>query len=124
MYKDLLKEKELFNLNLPNTIVPVPTADDYILGYIRRYFIKKANDPSGFIYEVSSDVYGEYIENTFWVAETIKWRISGPIEETYKDNGEIEDRGVRSSNKGAIGRASAKLKNIGLYLPNLLQFHK
>lgn len=124
MYKDLLKEKELFNLNLPNTIVPTPTTEDYLLGYIRRYFIKKVNDPNGFIYEVSSDVYSEYIENSFWVAESIKWRISGPIEETYKDNGEVEDRGVRSSNKGAIGRASAKLKNIGLYLPNLLQFHK
>ena len=124
MYKDLLKEGELFNLQLPITIVPIPTQEDYILGYIRRFFIKKVNDSNGHIYEVSSNVYGEYVENAFWAAENIKWRIAGPIETTYKDNGEIEDRGVRSSNKAAIGRVSAKLKNIGLYLPNLLQFHK
>lgn len=124
MYKDLLREPELFNLELPSTIVPIPTQEDYILGYIRRYFIKKINDVNGHIYEVSSDVYGEYIENPFWTTENVKWRISGPIEPIYKDNGEIEDRGVRNSNKGAIGRASAKLKNIGLYLPNILQYHK
>lgn len=124
MYKNLLKEPELFNLELPITIVPTPIEEDYQLGYIRRFFIKKVNDVNGHIYEISPDVYGEYLENPFWVAESVKWRIAGPIEPIYKDNGEIEDKGVRSSNKAAIGRAAAKLKNIALYLPNLLQFHK
>jgi hypothetical protein len=54
----------------------------------------------------------------------MKWRISGPFEPTYKKNGEVEDRGIRNSNAAAIARASSTLKNIGLYLPNLLQFYR
>ena len=124
MYKDIAKNIEAFNIEFPKTIVPKPTENDYNLGFIRRYFIRKINDENGFIFEIDENEYQKYLTNPFFESTTIKWRISGPTQIKYKDNGEIDDRGVVFSNKAALGIASQKLKNIGLYLPNLLQFYK
>jgi hypothetical protein len=124
MYKDVVKNSKLFEIKYPDTIVPTPSESDYKLGFIRRYFTQKAVDVSGHVYEISESTYSDYVTNPFWISTDMKWRISGPIEPTYKDNGEIDDRGIRYSNKAAINGAASKLKNIGLYLPNLVQFYK
>jgi hypothetical protein len=42
----------------------------------------------------------------------------------YSNNGSMTDIGVIASNAASISIISNKIKNIGLYLPNLLQFHK
>lgn len=124
MYKNVANNIDLFIVNTPNTIVPIPTDEDYYIGFVRRYFVRKANDVNGFTYEIGKDEYAEYIDNPFWATADIKWRISGPLNPTYKDNGDVDDRGVINSNKSAIGIAASKIKNIGLYLPNVLQFYK
>ena len=124
MYKKVANNIDLFIVNTPNTIVPNPTEEDYYIGFVRRYFVRKANDVNGFTYEIAKDEYAEYIDNPFWTTTDIKWRISGPLNPTYKENGEEDDRGVMNSNKAAIGIAASKIKNIGLYLPNILQFYK
>ena len=124
MYKDLNKNISNFNLQIPNTIVPTPTELDYDNGFIRRYFIQKTNDINGFIFEVSHTVYDIYVNSPFWKTTDLKWRIRGVKSPIYKKDGSLEDSGVENSNKVAISLASNKLKNIGLYLPNLFQFHK
>jgi hypothetical protein len=124
MYNKVAENIDLFVINTPKTIVPIPTDDDYSIGFIRRYFVRKANDENTFTYEIAKDEYAEYINNPFWATADIKWRIAGPLSPTYKDNGEIDDRGVMNSNKAAIGLATHKIKNIALYLPNYLQFYK
>lgn len=124
MYKDIVKNIEIFTIQYPKTIVPTPTNEDYELGFIRRYFVRKANDLNGHIFEVDKETHSDYMKNPFWISGNLKWRIKGPIEAIYKDNGEMEDMGVRNSNKAAINILSSTLKNVGLYLPNLLQFHK
>lgn len=123
MYKNIAKNIENFTLKVPKTIVPNPTDDDYSIGFINRFFIQKANDESSFIFEVSENEFTIYETNAFWKVLQIQWRISGPTESIYKD-GELSDRGVIASNKSSISIASSQLKNISLYLPNLLQFHK
>jgi hypothetical protein len=124
MYKDLNKNISNFNLQIPNTIVPIPTELDYDNGFIRRYFIQKRNDDNGFIFEVSNEIFDNYIESPFWKTVDLKWRIKGSKIPIYKQDGSLEDTGVENSNKSAIALASTKLRNIPLYLPNLLQFHK
>ncbi len=124
MYKDLIKDKEIFSLQTPNTYMPTPTANDYDFGSIDRYFTQRANDINGFVFELDENVYMELMENPYWVVATMKWRISGPINAVYGPNNRLTDIGVRASNSASIVIASAKIKNIGLYLPNLLQFHK
>lgn len=126
MYSKLLKNPELFNIQYPETIIPVPSETDYDVGFIRRYFTKKANDRNAYVFEISEKVYTEYLNNndSFWVIANLKWRIKGPIDKTFKEDGTIKDIGVRESNKAALGLASATIPNIKLYLPNLLQFYK
>jgi len=124
MYKDVAKNINVFKIEYPDTIVPKPNSENYENGFIRRYFIRQTNDINGHIFEISNELYSNYLENPFWTTEQVKWRITGPIETTYKDNGEIDDVGVKNSNLSALNLASIKLKNIKLYFPNLLQFYK
>ena len=124
MYNDVVKNIENFNFQIPQTIVPKPTESDYSNGVIRRYFIQKTNDSNGFVFEVSLEVHDELINNPFWKVADLKWRISGPKETVYNKVGELSDVGVEITNKQIINLTSKKIKNIGLYLPNLLQFHK
>lgn len=124
MYKDIAKNLDLFEIKYPKTLIPNPTDEDYSKSYILRFFTRKSNDQYGHIFEIDQDTFGEYLENPFWTSVSIKWRISGPLYTTYNDNGTMKDRGVIESNKASIGIGSQKLKNLKLYLPNLLQFYK
>jgi hypothetical protein len=124
MYKDLIKNKTFNSLAIPNTIVPSPSEDDYAIGSIDRYFAQKANDINGFVYEINLDTFRKLNENPNWNIEIVRWRIAGPLNEVYNDVGTLVDKGVINSNKASIFIASSTLKNIGLYLPNFLQFHK
>ena len=124
MYKDVANNLDIFKIEIPKTIVPSPDSSDYELGFIRRYFAQKANDIYGHIYEINEEVYSELQESPFWKVEDMKWRISGPLTTIYNDDGSVYDVGVSSSNNASIRLVSSKLKNIGLYLPNLLQFYK
>lgn len=121
MYK---VSSNIFDLNTPPTIVPLPTQSDYELGFIMRYFVRRANDLNGFIYEIDESTFESYKNKPFWLVGELKWRISGPIDVVYKSNGDIDDRGVINSNKTSIMYTSKILPNISLYLPNILQFYK
>lgn len=124
MYKDVAGNLNKFDLSYPKTNVPKPSESDYQIGFIRRFFLKKANDSTGHIFEVDRDVFNEYIKNPFWVGDTVKWRISGPLQPVYDKDGKLQDKGISESNKAGIALAFGTLKNLNLYLPNLLQFYK
>jgi hypothetical protein len=121
MYK---VSSNIFDLNTPQTIVPSPTPSDYELGFIMRYFVRRANDLNGFIYEIDEHTFESYKDKPFWLIAELKWRIAGPLDVVYKSNGDIDDRGVVNSNKTSIMYTSKVLPNISLYLPNILQFYK
>jgi len=124
MYKDLIKDKQIYSLNIPRTIVPNPTEDDYANGIIERYFAQKVNDVNGFVYEINLDTYNELKLNPYWAIQNIKWRLSGPIDTTYDENGKISDKGVKNSNIASIAEGQKIIKNLNLYLVNNLQFYK
>ncbi len=124
MYSDLVKNKTFYSLDIPKTIVPSPTLADYESSFIERYFIQKVNDTYGFVYEIDKNEYSTIKSNPYWLTQIVNWRISGPLNEVYSDSGLLIDKGVINSNKANIADASKKLKNIGLYLTNVLQFHK
>lgn len=114
-------------VNIPKSIdtyVPNPTELEYTRGYITRFFIQKSNDSESPIYEVSKQNFRRYATSKLYRGTTLRWRIKGPLEPVFNLNNEITDKGVRESNKVAIRIASEKIKNLKLYLPNLLQFYK
>jgi hypothetical protein len=124
MYKDIATNLSKFKIELPKTIVPIPTETDYRYGFIRRYFCQKVSDKNGFVFEISSEVYDELESNPFWKVSDLKWRITGPVLATYQPNGEVDDMGVRASNQSSLRNVGSVITNIALYLPNLLQFHR
>jgi hypothetical protein len=124
MYNDVANNLSIFTIQIPNTIVPTPLNSDYAIGFIRRYFCQRANDSTGNVFEIDNDTHTLLKTNPFWKVTDIKWRITGPLDAVLKPNGEVDDIGVRASNKAAISLAVVDLKNISLYLPNVLQFYK
>lgn len=115
---------QIWNYNTPRIRAhyPKPTQNDYEVGYIRRYFIQKINDINASIYEISSVESKRLSQHKNYTIVSIKWRISGPIERTFKNS--VVDRGVRESNRIAISLVNDTMPNLKNYLPNLLQFHK
>jgi hypothetical protein len=124
MYADLIKNKKLPSLNIPQTIVPSPTENDYAKSFIERFFTQKANDINGFVYEIDQKTYIKLLKNPYWISESIYWRITGPLDMVYNDNGMVIDKGVFNGNTASIRLGAEKIKNLGLYLLNILQFHK
>jgi len=98
--------------------IPTPNDDDYKRGFINRYFVQKTMDKSSPIIEVSQTTYLKTLANPQYRVANIRWRITGPMETSTSDNS------VSDSNLIAIRLASSNIKNLKLYLPNLLQFYK
>lgn len=111
-----------YNAPKIRTIIPEPTENDYLNGYIQRYFVQKINDKSASIYEVSNTEYSRVLTKPIYTGVSLKWRISGSISEKFINS--VLDKGVRESNRIAISLVVDKIPNLKFYLPNLLQFHK
>jgi hypothetical protein len=124
MYSDLISGKTNYSLDFPKTIVPIPLDTDYENGFIERYFTQKVNDKNSYVFEIDKEVYFDLFENPYWIVEIMKWRITGPITPVYNIDGILTDKGVIESNNASISIISEKIKNVKLYLPNILQFHK
>ena len=116
--EDFIKRYRMISKNSrqkPSTIksyIPNPNDNDYRRGYIYRYFIRSSNDIQAPIFEVSSKQYTIYLSDPFYTTTKVRWRILG------------ESNEVKTSNSIAVKLASEKIKNLKLYLPNLLQFYK
>ena len=104
----------LSEYELPEIIthVPNPLADDYKRGYIKRYFIQKANDATGYIYEIDSLSFLNFKISPFFNVVIIRWRITGTTDE------------IKESNSNSIKLAMKTIPSLHLYLPNYLQFSK
>ena len=94
------------------TYIPKPIDSDYLSGYITRFFIQKVNDSNAPIYEIKSNFASKVENKVYYTLAVLDWRITGKPDE------------IRKSNSASIKLASKDIPKIGLYLPNLLQFHK
>jgi len=111
-YKEISKLNSSFKKKKISTFIPEPTDKDYRNGYVKRYFIQKANDNSSPIYEIKRTSFSSFDNNSFYVAVSLLWRIRGDREE------------VKKSNQASVKIAGEVIPKLYLYLPNLLQFHK
>lgn len=117
-YKKVFKGDVIKNESRILTFIPTPNDDDYKRGFINRFFVQKTMDKNSPILEVSESVYLKTFSNPNYKVTKLRWRISGPMETNSLDNS------VSDSNLIAIRISSNNIKNLKLYLPNLLQFYK
>lgn len=106
------------------TFIPSPSDIDYRRGFIKRYFVQKTNDKGSPIYEISKRDINKYKTNPLYTSVDLRWRVKGPKETQYDDEGNVSDKAVSESNRVAIRLVADKIPNLKLYLPNLLQFYK
>jgi hypothetical protein len=123
-YDNLTGYKQKFSKLDVKSHFPKLKESDYNKGFIIRYFVQKVNDLNSPIYEISSSSYSSYNNNPFFIASAVRWRIVGPKETVYDEDGSIVDKSVSESNRISINLQSKKIANLKLYLPNLLQFYK
>lgn len=122
-YKKLVSKSVIPDDNI-RTHVVTPVDVDYNRGFITRYFAQKVTDSNSAIFEVNEKVFSRLQSNPMYVAVSLKWRITGPKETTYREDGQVLDVSVSESNRRAILLHYDKIPNLKLYLPNLLQFYK
>lgn len=124
------KYKNVFNGSVSNeteslvSYIPKPTEDEYARGYIMRFFAQKTIDVGSPIIEISYNTYLKTKNNPYYRTTKLRWNISGSLKPIYNSNGILEENGISESNRISIKLASQKIKNLKLYLPNLLQFYK
>ncbi len=106
------------------TNVPNPNTNDYERGYITRYFTQKVTDTNSPIFEINANTFTNLQSKPMYVSVSIKWRLKGPKETLYREDGQLLDVSVSESNRRAILLHYDKMPNLKLYLPNLLQFYK
>ena len=123
-YDNLTGFKQKFSKLDVKTHFPKLNESDYNRGFITRYFVQKSNDTNSPIYEISSSSFSSYNNNPFFIASSVRWRIVGPKETVYDEDGSIVNKSVSESNRISINLQSKKIPNLKLYLPNLLQFYK
>ena len=112
-YGSFLIDKN-FTLSPPPLISLIPELNEseYDVGYVLRYFAQKANDDNAPITEIDDSNQIEIKMDGYYKIVSIKWRLTGTPQE------------IMDSNKSSIASVYSEMKNLKLYLSNLLQFAK
>lgn len=108
----------LDNQVYPIYFKPLPKNKDYSSGYINRYFVQKINDL--IITEVDKNNYNE-ISLSVYNKLTVRWIISGPKNNVYK-NKTLDRVGVTEQNNKTLSVNEKKMTGIKNYLNNPLEF--
>lgn len=109
-------------LALTSVFIPRPTEADFDFGEIRRYFSQQANQLAGEITETSKTVFDALSQKSLFTVIELRWKITGSADDiTDPSTGEIDVRGVRSSNKASIQTATVVMPAIINKLTNTLQ---
>ena len=100
---------------------PSPTEEDYSLGRIPRFFVRKNTSPNFPIYEVDISQYQEFKKNAFYKCVYLTWTITGNDITTLDQNGD-KNMGAFELNESEVLRADRQLPGMINILQNLLEF--
>lgn len=121
-YKKLKNNIKIKNA-MPKAHYPIPTEEDYIRGIIERYFIQRRDTPGSIIIEINQQRFSEYRSSVYYKTASLKWRITGNLEDTYTTQGALIPSVIHSNQK-AIKEAEKELPELNLYLVNPKQFYR
>jgi hypothetical protein len=74
------------------------------------------------IVEIDAQRFNEYTSSVYYKVVSLKWRISGNLEDTYTKQGALIPSVIRS-NQMSIKEAEKELPELNLYLVNPKQFY-
>ena len=76
---------------LPKPYYASPTNEEYKVGYMTRYFIKRRNANYNTIIEISKNDYdafntsGQDLNTSLYVTVKLNWKITGPLHDDFRD---------------------------------------
>ncbi len=112
VYKSLQTDIKLVEYNWP-TFEAKPNEQDYKIGFIYRYFVRKRNEPNGVISEINKELYDKFTSSPFYLPLKMRWKITGA------NKFEVEQLNQRS-----INYAQETMGNIDTYVGNLTKFYR
>lgn len=111
---DILKHKK------DTVYYPTPTEEDYLNGYLDRYFIRDRRTQR--IIEVDKKGYTKAKARKSFKRITLKWVLKGPAEDQII--GKYLYPGAESQNKNIVDQAEEHLKGLREYIKDYKQFVK
>ena len=108
------------NLVYAEEFLPTPNDEDYEVGYITRYFVRRVNDPV--IIEVNLVNHGSSANELYEKVDLV-WTISGPKNDVFA-GGNIQLSGVEEKNTKSVKAASKFMPGIENKLINPSQFFR
>jgi hypothetical protein len=112
IYKSLQSNVKLVETGFP-TFEAQPNEQDYNIGFIYRYFVRKRNEPFGVISEINKELYDKFTSSPFYLQLKMRWKITGT------NKFEVEQLNQRS-----INYAQETMGNIDTYVKNLTKFYR
>ena len=109
----------------PIGVYIIPTQDDYLRGYIIRYFIHQRNDKSARIREIDKQQFNNLadpsagLNSNFYKGVALRWKITGPLNDVIR-NGIIAEPGIEDTNRRTIERKEFNMPGILRFLHNRL----
>ncbi len=108
----IIKQTENYKTLFLEVYEPKLVEQDYQIGYIYRFFIRKRNELNGVIYEIDKYTNKKYINNPLYITTKIRWKIKG-------NKSEVEE-----ANKKSIELGRQHISNLDTYLKNHSKFWK
>jgi hypothetical protein len=112
IYNSLKSDIKAVETGFP-TFEAKPNEQDYTIGFIYRYFVRKRNEPIGVISEISKELYDKFTSSPFYLPLKMRWKITGT------NKFEVEQLNQRS-----INYAQETMGNIDTYVKNLTKFYR
>ena len=103
--------------------IPKPTDQDYVQGFITRYFVKRVNGDESTVKELDQTTYDGLQDNPLYIIEEGVWYITGVVEDITLTGGMVIP-GVSTNNRATISRINKTIPGVDRYLRDPLQFYK
>lgn len=113
----------------PIPYYPKPNDEDYKLGFISRYFVKRRNADYTTIVEISPADYQLYfsdvdtVNTNLYNAVKLNWKISGPINNDFSDRN-FPKIGIAETNKKIVTLKEKVFPGFSFFFKDYSQFSK
>ena len=91
-YNSATKRRPKSNEKYAHHFLPKPSDNDYLKGYIERFFAKQRNNFQSPVVEIdkrqfdSHDVAGDGLNSAFYQVLSLRWKLTGTPQEIQKIN--------------------------------------
>ena len=124
---DAVKKIKITKSKILNPTNQPISDDDFIKGYMVRYFAYKVND--GQLVELSKDKFGKIgtedgMDIVLWKKLKVKWKLTGPDYDVIDKAGNIKEAGIIDTNTRTIAVLSEEYPEFLDYITDYREFAK